>query len=409
MTAFATELRRRLAELEARGLRRRLLPLDARPAAWIEIGGRRLLNFSSNDYLGLAGHPALIEAARRAVETFGAGATASRLICGTLPPHRELEAALARFKGVEAALSFATGYAAALGAVPALVGPGDVVILDKRAHACLVDAARLSGAQLRVFAHNDLAGLEARLAWARARVQAASPPGRVLVVTESVFSMDGDRAPLREIVELKDRFGAWLLVDEAHATGVLGEQGRGLVAAAGLTGRVEVQMGTLGKALGVAGGFIGGEQVLADWLVNRARAFIYSTAPPPAAAAAACAGVELAAGGEGDARRAALGARVRELRDGLRAQGWALPAEPSPIVPLVVGEEAAALELSARLREAGLFLPAIRYPTVPRGAARLRVSLSAAHTEEEVARLLEALARWARPPQSASLKPNSAT
>lgn len=409
LSTFAAELRRRLADLEARGLRRQVTLLDSPPAAWLVTGGRRRLNFSSNDYLGLAGHPALREAARRAVDTFGAGATASRLICGTLPPHRELEAALARFKGVAAALSFATGYATALGTVPALVGPGDVVVLDKLAHACLVDAARLSGARLRIFPHNDPAGLEARLAWAQARVQAASPPGRVLVVTESVFSMDGDLAALRELVELKDRFGAWLMVDEAHATGVFGEAGRGVIAAAGLTGRVEVQMGTLGKALGAAGGFVAGEPELVDWLVNRARAFIYSTAPPPAAAAAATAGVELAAGAEGEARRAALWARVRELRAGLTAQGWALPAEASPIVPLVVGEERAALELSARLREAGFFLPAIRYPTVPRGAARLRVSLSASHTAGDVARLLEALGRWARPPQTDGRNPKPET
>lgn len=393
MNAFSQELRRRLAELEARGLRRALPRVDSPPGPWIEVDGRRLLNFASNDYLGLAHHPALRAAAVRAVEQFGAGAAASRLICGSLAPHHALEETLARFKGVAAALSFASGYATALGAIPALVGPGDVVILDKLAHACLVDAARLSGAQLRVFAHNDPAQLEARLAWARARVGAPSPPGRVLVVTESVFSMDGDLAPLREVVELKDRYGAVLLVDEAHATGVFGERGRGLIAAAGLTDRVEVHLGTLSKALGAAGGFIAGTPELIEWLVHRARAFIYSTAPVPAAAAAARAGVELAAGPEGEAGRDRLRKRVRELRAGLAALGWPLPAAESPIVPLVVGEERAALELAARLRAAGIFLPAIRYPTVPRGAARLRVSVSAAHTAEDVARLCEALGR----------------
>lgn len=395
MSAFVEELHRRLADLAARGLRRDLRRVDSPPGPWIEVGGRRLLNFSSNDYLGLATHPALVEAAARAPREWGAGAAASRLISGSLAPHHELEAALARFKGVEAALSFATGYATALGALPALVGPGDVAVLDKLAHACLVDAARLSGARLRVFAHNDLADLEGILDWARRHLTERTPPGQVLVVTESVFSMDGDRAPLRELVELKDRYGAWLWVDEAHATGVFGEQGRGLIAAAGLTERVEVHMGTLGKALGAAGGFIGGARALVDWLVHRARTFIYSTAPVPAQVAAARAGVELAAGPEGDARRARLWARVRELRAGLAALGWPLPAEESPILPLIVGEETAALELAAKLREAGVFLPAIRYPTVPRGAARLRVSVTAAHTAADVAQLCETLGRLA--------------
>lgn len=380
--------------------------MDSPPGPWIEVDGRRLRNFSSNDYLGLATHPALREAAAQAVRAFGAGAAASRLVCGSLAPHHELESALARFKGVEAALSFATGYATALGAVPALVGPGDVVVLDKLAHACLVDAARLSGAKLRVFAHNDLADLEGILAWAQRHVAGRTPPGQVLVVTESVFSMDGDRAPLRELVELKDRFGAWLLVDEAHAGGVFGEQGRGLVAAAGLTERVEVHLGTLGKALGAAGGFIAGRRELIDWLVNRARSFIYSTAPVPAQAAAARAGVELAAGPEGEARRAQLWERVRELRAGLAALGWPLPAGKSPILPLIVGEEPAALALAAQLREAGFFLPAIRYPTVPRGRARLRVSVTAAHTADDVARLLEALERRLPPRPPAGQNPN---
>ncbi len=380
--------------------------MDSPPGPWIEVDGRRLCNFSSNDYLGLAAHPALREAAAQAVRAFGAGAAASRLVGGSLAPHHELESALARFKRVEAALSFATGYATALGTVPALVGPGDVVVLDKLAHACLVDAARLSGAKLRVFAHNDLADLEGILVWAGRHVAGRTPPGQVLVVTESVFSMDGDRAPLRELVELKDRFGAWLLVDEAHAGGVFGEQGRGLVAAAGLTERVEVHLGTLGKALGAAGGFIAGQRELIDWLVNRARSFIYSTAPVPAQVAAARVGVELAAGPEGEARRAQLWERVRELRAGLAALGWPLPAEESPILPLIVGEETAALALAAQLREAGFFLPAIRYPTVPRGRARLRVSVTAAHTAEDVTRLLEALERRAPPGPPEGRNPN---
>ncbi len=397
MNAFIQELDRRLDELRKQGLWRALRRVDSRPGAWIEVEGRRLLNFSSNDYLGLTAHPALREAAARAAVEIGAGTGASRLICGSLAPSHELEAALARFKGLEAVLTFATGYAAALGAITALLGPGDVVILDKLAHASLVDAARLSGAKLRVFDHNDLADLESILDWARQHVSERTPPGHVLVVTESVFSMDGDLAPLRALVDLKDRFGAWLLVDEAHATGVFGEQGRGLVAAAGLTERVEVHLGTLGKALGAAGGFIGGARELIELLVNRARPFIFSTAPVPAAVAAAQAGVELAASSQGDALRAQLWPRVRELRAALAAAGWSLPADESPILPLVVGDEAAAVKLAAKLSDAGFFVPAIRYPTVARGAARLRFTVSAAHTAWDVAQLCEALVRLGKP------------
>lgn len=397
LNAFIRELDRRLAELRQQGLWRELRRVDSRPGAWIEVEGRRLLNFSANDYLGLAAHPALREAAARAAVRTGAGTGASRLICGSLAPCHELEAALARFKCLDAALTFATGYAAALGAITALLGPGDVVILDKLAHASLVDAARLSGAKLRVFAHNDLADLESILDWARRHVAGRTPHGHVLVVTESVFSMDGDLAPLRALVDLKDRFGAWLLVDEAHATGVWGEQGRGLVAVAGLTDRIEVHLGTLGKALGAAGGFIGGARELIELLVNRARPFIFSTAPVPAAVAAALAGVELAASAEGDALRAQLWQRVRELRAALAAAGWSLPADECPILPLVVGDEAAAVELAAKLRAAGFYVPAIRYPAVARGAARLRLTVSAAHTARDVAQLGEALARLGRP------------
>lgn len=402
MNAFIQELDHRLAKLRQQGLWRELRRVDSRSGVWIEIEGRWLLNFSSNDYLGLATHPTLREAAARAAVQIGAGAGASRLICGSLAPCHQLEATLARFKGLDAALTFATGYAAALGAITALLGPGDVVVLDKLAHASLVDAARLSGAKLRVFAHNDLADLESILAWARGHVAERTPQGHVLVVTESVFSMDGDLAPLRALVDLKDRFGAWLLVDEAHATGVFGEQGRGLVAAAGLTGRVEVHLGTLGKALGAAGGFIGGARELIELLVNRARAFIFSTAPVPAAVAAAQAGLELAASPQGDGLRARLWQRVRELRAALAAAGWSLPAEECPILPLVVGEEAAAVELAAKLREAGFFVPAIRYPTVARGAARLRLTVSAAHTARDVAQLGEALVRLGKPAGSPS-------
>lgn len=390
MNAFERELAARLDAWRAAGLHRQLRRVDSAPGTRIEVAGRALLNFSSNDYLGLATHPALKAAAIRAVERFGAGSTASRLICGSLAPHHELEEALAAFKGTEAALSFSSGYATALGTIPALVERDDVVVLDRLAHACLVDAARLSGAKLRVFAHNDLNELEDILKWAAARPQTGSRPARALIVTESVFSMDGDGAPLRELVELKERYGACLLLDEAHATGVCGPEGRGRAAELELTGRVEVHMGTLGKALGASGGFICGSRVLIEYLVNRARSFIFSTAPPPAAAAAALAALHLLQSDEGRARREQLHANLRRLQSaqlaGLRVEG--------PIVPWILGEEGRAVAAAEFLRERGIFVPAIRYPTVARGAARLRISLSAAHRAEDLDALIGAVAEW---------------
>ncbi len=393
MKIFEEELQARLASLREQQLYRELRIVDSAQGPHIRVAGKSFLNFSSNDYLGLANEPALKAAACAAVERYGAGAGASRLICGSLAPHHELENALAEFKGTEAALSFSTGYAASLGTIAALAGKDDVVVIDKLVHASIVDAARLSGAKLRIFAHNDLADLEHILKWADTRLDKTGSAGsrpHVLVITESVFSMDGDHAPLREVVELKERFGAWLMVDEAHATGLYGTNRRGLVEALGLGGRIEVQMGTLGKALGACGGYICGTRTLIDWLVNQARSFIFSTAPVPAAAAAATAGVRLVMSPLGEARRSGLWQRVSELTSGLTPalSGW-----QSAIVPLIVGDESKALEAAATLREGGLFVPAIRYPTVARGSARLRVTLSAAHTSSEVMQLLAALKR----------------
>ncbi len=398
MPPFADELNQRLATLRGQGLHRELRRVDSASGPRLEIGGATFLNFSSNDYLGLASHPALKDAAVRAIGQFGAGAGASRLICGSLAPFHELEEALAAFKKTEAALTFSTGYAAALGAITALVGKDDILILDKLVHASIVDAAKLSGAKLRVFAHNNLNDLEDKLKWAGKNIQPpnvglASPfnlqPRRnVLVVTESIFSMDGDAAPLREMVALKEEYGAWLMVDEAHATGVIGGQGRGLADALGVGSRVEIQMGTLGKALGASGGFICGSRALIDYLINRARSFVFSTAPVPAAAAAAKAGIELVQSKEGESRRKALWQRLAALHASRSTQH----ASPhSAIIPIIVGDEAQAVAVAAQLRTQGLFVPAIRYPTVARGAARLRITLSAAHSAAEVATLIHAL------------------
>ncbi len=389
MTAFDQELQCRLEALRQQGLFRELRPLDSPQGPQIRIGGTQLLNFSSNDYLGFANEPALRRAAGAAVERYGAGAGASRLICGSLPPHQELDSTIAGFKGTEAALSFATGYAAALGAIGALLGRNDVIVLDRLVHASIVDAARLCGARLRIFAHNDQRQLESILKWADKRKRTNSG-GRaaVLVVTESVFGMDGDCAPLRELVALKEKYGAWLMVDEAHATGLYGPSRRGLAEELGVANRIEVQMGTLGKAFGAAGGYICGSRRLIELLVNKARSFIFSTAPVPAAAAAATEGIRFVASNLGKERCAALWQRVAELTTALGPDNrcW-----KSAIVPLVVGAESKALEVAAALRARGLFVPAIRYPTVRRGTARLRITLSAAHTAEHVAQLLAAL------------------
>jgi 8-amino-7-oxononanoate synthase len=367
-----------LAKLDAASLRRTLRATDAMPAG--------MLNFAANDYLGLSHHPALIEAARQMTAQRGTGAGASRLVTGTDAAVLALEEQLAAWKEKEAALVFSSGYAAALGTIPALVGKGDTVILDKLAHASLIDAARLSGATVRTFPHNDIGRLKALLA------KISSGKTRILVVTESIFSMDGDAAPLLELVELKDRYGAWLLVDEAHATGLYGATGAGLVAEAGLSARVEIVMGTLSKALGGVGGFIAGSRVLIDWLVNRARSFIYSTALPPGVIAAGRAAVELCQEPEGASLRGRLWGNVARFHAGLPARWKSGTLSASAIQPLICGEATAALELAAKLREAGFLIPAIRYPTVPRHAARLRVTLSAAHVDKDIDALNGALA-----------------
>lgn len=387
MGSFEQELLDRLQRIADENLRRQLRRVSSPQQPRAVIDGRNVLNFSSNDYLGLATHPALVEAAAQAVRDFGVGSGASRLVCGSLQPHLELEERLAEFKGLEAALVFSSGYSAALGAITSLVSAGDVVVLDKLVHASIVDAARLSGAKLRIFAHNDLDDLERILGWC-AHQRHATPALRILVVTESLFSMDGDFAPLPEIVALKDRFNAWLMVDEAHATGLFGAHRRGLTEHFGVSDRIEVQMGTLGKALGTAGGYIAGTRALKDYLVNKARSFIFSTAPPPALSISASAAIEVVRSAEGAQRLQQLRRNLSLLSMETRLK---LPAENSPIVPIVIGDEAAALDAAAELLEQGIFVPAIRYPTVARGKARLRCTFSAAHTEEEVLRLARAV------------------
>ena len=358
-----------LRQLAAVGLLRSQRPLDSPTGVQVIREGRTLWNFASNDYLGLARHPQIEAALIEGVQRYGAGSAASRLVCGTLPPHRLLEEALAAAKQTEAAITFSSGFATALGVVPAIVGKSDFIMLDKLSHACLVDAARLSGATIRVFPHNDLGKLERLLISTRTK----SPSSRILIATESVFSMDGDFCPLREIVDLAESHEALLLLDEAHGFGVLGENGMGLAEREHLQQRITFQMGTLSKAAGLAGGYLATTRDWVDLFTNRARSFIYSTAPPPALAHAALASLSLIRSPDGQSLRVKLQENIARLS----------PLS-SPIVPVILGSNESALAAAAELEQSGFLVPAIRFPTVPRSAARLRISLSAAHSPDLV-------------------------
>jgi 8-amino-7-oxononanoate synthase len=383
-----------LKALRAAALDRHLFEISSSQGPEIQIVGRRLINFSSNDYLGLANDPRLRGATINGINEFGVGAAASRLISGTQSPHVRLERALAKWKGTEAALCFSSGYAAALGAIPALVTKNDVVLLDKLCHASLIDGAKLSGAIPRVFPHNNVRKLESHLEWTR-REHAGK---RVLIVTESIFSMDGDRAPLRDLVELKKRFDALLMLDEAHAVGVIGSNGRGLAAEQNVSDDVDIQMGTLSKALGASGGYICGSRHLIEWLVNRARSFIYSTAPPPAIAAAALAAVNFLSSSAGEERRLLLWEKIRLMHELLPEDrsNRKSSAVGSAIFPWIVGDEQAALDLAGALKNEGFLVPAIRYPTVAKGSARLRITVIATHQEHQIRSLCHAIKRLSK-------------
>ncbi len=376
-----------LAELADQHLLRRLRLVESATGPLVTIAGRQAILMASNDYLGLAAHRRLKQAATEAIARYGVGAGASRLVSGTLPPHRDLEAALARFKGTEAALTFGSGYLVNLGLIPALAGPGDLILADRLCHASLLDGCRLSGAEFRVYRHGDLAHLDQLLSRRPAR-------RAVLIVTDGVFSMDGDLAPLPGLLDLAERYEARLLVDDAHGTGVMGKEGRGTAEHFGVEARLPVQMGTLGKALGAAGAYVAGPGSLIEYLVNRARSFIYTTAPPPAIAAAAVAALEVVE--REPARRARLWANRARLHGGLAALGFTLGPSESPIIPVLVGEAEPALALAERLWEHGVLAPAIRPPTVPKGTSRIRLTITSEHSPEQIARVLDAFAAAGR-------------
>ena len=360
------------AERDRLGLQRSLVVAD-----------RSLINFASNDYLGLAGDPRVIAAASESAAKYGWGAGASPLVAGWKPPHQELSESLAEFEQVEAVTLFPTGFAANLGAITSLVGKGDAVYLDRLNHACLIDSARLSGASLRVYPHNDSGRLASILTRDRGRFR------RSLIATDGVFSMDGDLAPIAELADMAERFDAMLLVDEAHGTAVFGPEGRGASAECGVADRVHVRVGTLSKALGSIGGFAAGSSRLIDHLINRARTLIYSTSLPPAAAAAANEALRIARAEPWRRERArSTGDR---LRRSLTALGFEIPPSSGPIVPILLGDPEEAVGLSTSLRARGFFVPAIRPPTVPEGTSRLRTSVSAITDDADVSALVAAL------------------
>jgi 8-amino-7-oxononanoate synthase len=376
-TAWARE---DLEALAARGLRRFLEPLEPAQGPVVRVGGETFINFSSNDYLGLASSTTLRAAAQAALERHGLGTGASRVVVGDTPAHHRLEERLAAFERAEAVLLFNTGFAANTGIIPALVGSGDAVFSDALNHASLVDGCRLSRARVVVYPHADAEAL--------AKALAETPARRKLVVTDSVFSMDGDLAPLRELLSACREHGAALMVDEAHATGVLGARGAGLCEELGIEAEVDLRVGTLSKALGCLGGYVATSRAVTELLLNRARPFVFSTSLPAALCAAAEAAVDMV---EGDvALRERLWRNIRRFAKGLRALG--VPAEPRcAIFPVILGDPDEAMDAARRCRERGLLVKAIRPPTVPEGTSRLRFCLSAAHTEGHIDLALEVL------------------
>lgn len=374
-----------LAEIAALGLTRRRRVLASPCGRIAMVDGREMLNFASNDYLGLAGNPDIAQAMADGAIQWGAGSGASHLVSGHLAPHEALEGEIAAFTGFPRALTFSTGYLANLAVTPTLAGRGAAVFADKLNHASLIDAMQLAkaqGADVQRYPHNDVAALEKMLA--------ASPARNKLIVTDAVFSMDGDLAPLPALFALAERHDTWLVIDDAHGFGVLGPHGEGSLAHFNLpTSPRILLMGTLGKAAGVGGAFVAGSATAIEYLLQKGRSYIFTTAAPPAIACALSKSLQVIR--QGDALRANLMARLGQLRDGLAGLPWRLLPSPTAIQPLIVGENAATVKLSTALWERGLWVPAIRPPTVPKDTARLRISVSAAHSEADIARLIGTL------------------
>ncbi|HEV8721177.1 MAG TPA: 8-amino-7-oxononanoate synthase [Candidatus Binatia bacterium] len=368
-----------LQAIKQASLYRRLRLVENDQGPTVMLDGREVINFSSNNYLGIANHPALAEAAKKAIDRYGCGSGASRLISGNMTLHEELENRLAAFKGTEAALVFNSGFQANTGILSTLSGDGDAILSDALNHASIIDGCRLSRAKTIVYAHGDLDQLEDGL-------KQVTNARRKLIVTESIFSMDGDEAPLIAIVELAEKYDAMVMVDEAHATGIFGTNGAGVVAKLGLGERVAVQMGTLGKALGGFGAYVAGSRTVRELLINRCRSFIFTTSLPPAIMAMAIAAIDLVEREPG--RRETLWNNCRTLKEGLRKLGFTPGASESPILPLIIGDAAKCMQFSERLLTQGIFAQGIRPPTVPAGTSRLRITLMATHTREHIDRAL---------------------
>ncbi len=369
-----------LLQLEHNHLRRRLLRVDSAPGPWVTVGGRKVLLLCSNDYLGLASHPKLKEAACVAMEQYGFGSGASRLVSGNSALHESLERRLAAFKGTESAILFNSGYAANAGIIPAVAGETDAVFSDSLNHASIIDGCRLSRASVHVYRHKDVNHLESLL-------RKSDVARRRLIVTDGVFSMDGDLAPLPDLVSLAEKYEAMVMVDDAHATGVLGKNGRGTAEHFGLQGRVHIQMGTLGKAFGSFGAYAAGDRGLIEYLVNTSRSFLFSTALPPAVCAASLSAINIVESQPGLMMK--LWKNRSRLVDGLKALGISTGRSETPIIPVIIGDNDKALKASARILDEGLFAPAIRPPTVPAGTARIRTTVTAAHDDQDIDRVLE--------------------
>lgn len=376
-----------LSELKAQGLYNTIRTIGSPVGAWTVVDGRRVLNMCSNNYLGFANDPRLREAAKRAIDAYGVGPAAVRSIAGTMTLHVEFEQKLAAFKGVEAALSLQSGFCANLSAIPTLVGAGHVLFTDELNHASIIDGCRLTKAERVIYPHGDVAALRKALAEKR-------DAPRKLIVTDGVFSMDGDLAPLPEIVEAAEEFGAMVMVDDAHGEGVLGSHGRGIVDHFGLHGRVDIEMGTLSKAFGVVGGYLAGKAEVVEYLRQRARPFLFSSAATPADVAACMAAVDILQASDEPVKK--LWDNARYFKGKMAELGFDLGQSQTPITPVMIGEATTAWEFSKRLFAEDVFAQAIVFPTVPRGKARLRVMVSAVHTTEDLDFALGKFARVGR-------------
>jgi 8-amino-7-oxononanoate synthase len=387
--ALYETLKQGLKDIDARDLRRRRRTIDGACSAHLSVDGREMIGFASNDYLGLAAHDAIRAALSEGAARYGAGSGGSHLLGGHSRAHAQLEDELAAFSGGfvdnPRALYFSTGYMANLAVITALAGRGTLVFSDALNHASLIDGVRLSRAQTQIYPHADTDALDAMLDASR------DETATKLIVTDTVFSMDGDIAPLARLVELAEKYGAWLVVDDAHGFGVLGPQGRGALAHYALRSPHLVYVGTLGKAAGVSGAFVAGDEHMIEWLVQRARPYIFTTASPPAVACAVSKSIDIIAGDEGDQRRARLASLIDTTRDMLKRTRWLPVDSHTAVQPLVIGGNDETLAIAAALDRHGLWVPAIRPPTVPSGTSRLRISLSAAHSDDDLARLDHAL------------------